>query len=324
MAIWKADAVLGYLTWNPSPGSDLSIARAIVNETDLQASAAGRILLMQLLEQLAPTGPVQVVLELPPRQSVLRELAFGFGFRGNSGETRLTKVAVGKVFTEDSWDAYREELVLKGALKLPDSMPLFRSVDQQIPVLTSLGNQSHVSLDSAETLLSPILLCLPGRPAVIAPIQRRFSEALLGHSRQRALLPLSNASTYQNRHYLASPHALKHFKRGTLMFFYESTRQNGRGELVALARVNQAYVKPVESLGSDLVQSVLTESNLSEIGSSEEKTVVAFDNIFHLPNEVSLSLLQRIGCGRPNDLITTHPINDTQLKEILREAFKHG
>jgi GNAT superfamily N-acetyltransferase len=324
IAIWKNDAVLGYLTWTPTPGSDASIARAAVNESELQAVDASRILLMHLLEQSIPTGPTQVVLELPARQSVLRELAFSLGFRGRAGDSRLIKWFVGKVFVRDRWNSLRQELVGKGGPKLPDTMPSFRNFDQQIPILTSHGNQTHVSLDTAETLLSPALLCLPGRPAVIAPIQRRFSEALLGHSLQRTLLPRSSASTYLNRHYLASPRALKHFKRGTLMFFYESERQNGRGELVALARVTQSYVKSRSSLGSDLSQSVLTESSLSDIGTLDEKTVVAFDNIFHLPNGIPRSTLLRLGCGRPNDLITAHPINDTQLQAILGEAFGHG
>jgi hypothetical protein len=108
------------------------------------------------------------------------------------------------------------------------------------------------------------------------------------------------------------------------MLFYESGKQGGRGELIAIARVRQAYLRPEEAAPDDFEQSVFTEARLSEIGKSETKTVVAFDNLFHLPRGVPLSSLQRIGCGRPNDLITTHSITDTQLQEILQEAFSHG
>ena len=105
------------------------------------------------------------------------------------------------------------------------------------------------------------------------------------------------------------------------MFFYESGKQ---GELVALARVRQAYLRLEDASTADLRQSVLTEANLADIGKSETKTVAVFDNLFHLPRGVPLSSLQRIGCGRPNDLITTRPITDTQLQEILMEAFQNG
>jgi hypothetical protein len=54
------------------------------------------------------------------------------------------------------------------------------------------------------------------------------------------------------------------------------------------------------------------------------KTVTVFDNLFPLPHPIPLKRLQSLGCGRPNDLITTRPINDTQLQAILAEAFRHG
>jgi hypothetical protein len=107
-----------------------------------------------------------------------------------------------------------------------------------------------------------------------------------------------------------------------LILFYESTKQKGRGEIVAIARVRQAYLKPNDSLEtSDLEQSVLNMNNITSIGKSNMKTVTVFDNIFPLPNPVPLKTLKRIGCGRPNDLITTHPVTNVQLLDILREAF---
>ncbi len=324
VAVWNSSTALGYLTWmNRLPASEVAIARIMVDETNPQAVAAGRILLIHLLEQLAVSGPQHVALELPTHQNLLRELAFGFGFRGGSSQAQLTKLVLGKVFTRTTWDAHRKVLSTQGGPRLPDTIPDYRSISQQIAVFTPDGNQAHVNLELLETLLSPALFCLPGRPAIITPIQHRFSEALLGHSRQASLLPRGSASTYLDRHYLASPRTLGHFKRGALILFYESTRQSGGGEVVALARVRQAYLKSSDELTPDLQQSVLTESNLGDIGKSDAKTVAVFDNIFHLPKCVPLSSLQRIGCGRPNDLITTHPITDTQLQEILREAYQN-
>ena len=173
--------------------------------------------------------------------------------------------------------------------------------------------------------MSPALLCLYGRPAVITPVQKSFSEPLLGHSPQGSLLPFGTASLFQDRHYLSSPHTLRHFKRGTLILFYESMKQGGRGEVVAIARVREAYLKPSEGLGlSDLKQSVLTSESLTRIGKSKMKTVTVFDNIFPLPRNVQLKLLKRIGCGRPNDLISTRPITDIQLQEILNVSDRAG
>lgn len=321
-AVWDDTTLVGYLTWSVRDNTGSVIARVAVDETNPHALSAARILLIYLLEQLSPNGPYQVRLELPPHQSYVRELASGFGFSRSPEQNCLSKIILGGVLTSKTWSTYQDKLARKSNLKLPASIPTYRSIDQQIQILTPDGNQTHVTLDSLESLLSPALFCLPGRPAVITPVQRSFSEALLGHSRQASLLPMSTASLFQDRHYLSSPRTLQHFKRGTLILFYESTKQKGRSEIVAIARVRQAFLKPSNTFDeSDLTQSVLTATSLPNIGKSNIKTVTVFDNIYPLHHPVPLKSLQRIGCGRPNDLITTHPISDIQLQEILREAF---
>jgi hypothetical protein len=48
-------------------------------------------------------------------------------------------------------------------------------------IFTPDGNQTYVILDTLETLLSPALLCLLGRQAVITPIQKNYATHLLGN-----------------------------------------------------------------------------------------------------------------------------------------------
>ncbi|HEY8094647.1 MAG TPA: hypothetical protein VIE65_00940, partial [Methylobacter sp.] len=206
-------------------------------------------------------------------------------------------------------------------LKLPDVMPPFRNIDQQIQIFTPNGNQRHVTLDELETLLSPALFCLTGRPAVMTPIQADFAAELLGSSPQASLLPRLTASLFHDRHYLSGPRTLPHFKRGTLILFYESTKNHGRAAVIAIARVREAYLRPVDADITDLEHSVLTAENLEKIGKSKIKTVTVFDNIFLLPHLVPLKSLRRIGCGESNRLITTRPLTDAQLHDILTEAF---
>jgi GNAT superfamily N-acetyltransferase len=323
-AVWEGMAIVGYSTWSARDASGVMTARVAIDETNPQALAVARILLIYLLEQLTPHGPRQVRLELPFHQSHARELAAGFGFRGTPDQHCLTKFILGRVLTCESWSTHQNELA-KGGIKLPINIPAYRSADQHIQILTPDGNQTYQTLDVLESLLSPALFCLPGRPAVITPIQRNFSEPLLGHSKQESLLPLNAVSLFHDRHDISDYRTLQHFKRGALILFYESTRQNGRGAVVAIARVRQAYLKPLEIIDTqDLERSVLTATNLTNIGKSNMKTVSVFDNVFALPKPVSLKSLKRIGCGRPHDLISTRPITDAQLQDILSEAFKHG
>lgn len=324
-AVWDGPTLVAYSVSSPSNVTGVMTVRIAVDETNQQAFNAARILLLYFLEQLAPQGPRHVKLEFPSHQSLVRDLAGSFGFRGTPDQHCLSKVILGKVLTSKTWDGSRIGLAEKGNIKLPSSIPAFRSADQLIQVLTPDGNKTHLMLDELESLLSPTLLCLPGRPAVITPVQKGFADALLGHSPQRSLLPLGTASLFKDRHYLSDSRTLRHFKRGTLILFYESTKQGGRGAIVAIARVRQAYLKPSDALdASDLEKSVLTAASLTSIGKSKMKTVTVFDNIFPMPSPVPLKSLQGIGCGRPNDLITTHPVTDDQLQEILLEAFSRG
>jgi GNAT superfamily N-acetyltransferase len=323
--VWNGQNLLGYLTWSARDPAGVTTARIAVDETDPQALAGARVLLVYLLEQLAADGPRHINLELVAHQSDVRDVAVNFGFRTTADGHNLAKLILGRVLTRETWSKYQAELSNKGGPKLPATIPAYRGADQYVQVLTPDGNRTHVTLEDLESLLSPTLFCLPGRPAVITPVQKSFADPLLGHSPQGSLLPHGTASLFQDRHYLSDPRTLRHFKHGNLILFYESTRQRGSGELIAIARVREAYLKPADALDqSDLVKSVLTTTHLHRIGNSAIKTVTVFDNIFPLPRRVPLESLKRIGCGRPTDLITTRPINDQQLQQILAEAFSNG
>jgi len=194
-------------------------------------------------------------------------------------------------------------------------------MNQQIPYVTRNGDLGYEPLERIETLLSPTLFCLPDRPSVITPIRHVFAAPLLGHSRQ-TLLPAPASNLFQERHFISGPNNFHHLKRGTLVLFYESHHHRSRGELVAIARVRRSYLKDSAALqAEDLSRSVLTAENLDQIGHAAMKTVTVFDNVFPLPCPITLDRLRALGCGRSIDLITTHPISDTQLQAILAEAF---
>jgi len=325
-AVWSSSSCVGYVTWPALVAADnVTIVRAAVDESHPQALEAARILLLHLVDRLRSSGPRQVKLELPPHQSHLREVGALLGFVGAPQAHRLTKSILGTVLTPKSWDAGRAALADKGGPRLPARAPPYSGPDQQLVAHTPDGNRVHVSLDRLESLLAPTLFCLAGRPAIISPVRRAYAEPLLGHSLQGSFLPQASVSLYADRIYLSQPSSLKYFKRGTLMLFYESSKDGGRSQVVAVARVREAYLKGCDAFAiSDLRQSVLTTANLTDIGKSAMKTVTVFDNIFPLPNPVDLKVLKRLGCGRPNDLITTHAISDEQLHAILGEGFGCG
>jgi GNAT superfamily N-acetyltransferase len=324
-AVWQGNELIGYATWAVKGGVGAVTIRIAVDEASLYALNAARILLIYMLDNLTIKGSQSIRLELPPNQSHVRELATGFGFHSTGDQACLTKLVLGSVLTDATWQKGRSELAEKCGLKLPTGAPKYRNADQPIQVHTPNGNQTHVPLDMLETLLSPALLCLPGRPAVMTPIQSKFADELLGSSPQASLLPRATATLFHDRHYLSGPRTLRHFKRGTIILFYESTKSSGRAAVVAIGRVREAYLRAADLLDSDgLEHSVLTTHTLDRIGKSKMKTVTVFDNIFTLPRSVPLTTLKRIGCGDATHLITTRALTDSQFQTILAEAFSLG
>jgi hypothetical protein len=314
--------LLAYFTWSNIKQSNATVIRAAVDETKPFSLQAARGVIMHCMDRLID-GPTILRLKIPPDQILIREVALGVGFSGSRGTRELTKLALGLVVTKGTWSGCRSALTEMSGLRMDGYLPPYRGMEQQISYVTRNDDLGHESLERLETLLAPVLFCLAGRPAVITPIQHEFAKLLLTHSPQKSLLPAPSSSLFHERHYLSHPNTFNHFKRGTLILFYESKHPRSRGELVAIARVRRAYLKEVSDLGAaDLDQSVRTSGTLTKIGKSTVKTVTAFDNAFPLPSPVPLDRLQDLGCGRATDLITTRLISDTQLQSILAEGFK--
>jgi len=322
VAVASADRLVGYLACPRQMEASVVTGRLALDEGDPHAQTAGRLLLNKLLSRAKEGAPSRVSLHLAPRQSAARELALGLGFAGAENGSSLVKLVLNRVVTASNWAATVAELSTLAQLKLPSNCPPFKGIDQQIEILCPDGNRRYVRLQEVETSLAPALFCLPGRPAVITPIQKDFADQLLEHSRQTTFLPHARAAQFTERHYFSAERTLKFFSRGALMLFYESGKGRGAAAIVAIGRVQRAFLKQDGAIDqTDFDPSVLNAQTLASIGASKAKTVTAFDNLIVLPKPVPLSSLKRIGCGEPNQLITTRPITAEQLNRILSEAL---
>jgi len=314
--------VVAYVCWPALRTESVTTIRAAVDESAPDALQAARGVMTHCMN-LIVDGPTSLRLRTPPNQVLLRDIARGLGFCRGQNSSDLTKLAFGRVATKGNWSQRRSELADTAGLRLETQFPLYRRIEQQVSYVTRAGESGYVTLEKLETLLSPALFCLPGRPTVITPIRHKYANPLLGHSRQRSLLPAPASNLFRERHFISGRNSFNNLKRGSLMFFYESNPPRGKGELVAIARVRRSYLKDSAALAdADLAQSVLSPETLGDIGSAEMKTVTVFDNMFPLPSPIALNRLQQLGCGLPHELITTRSIGETQVQAILAEAFK--
>ncbi len=321
--VLEGQRIIGYLMWPSGLRNATCDAFLAVDERVTCALDAARLMLVHLMGQ-AKEEVQRIRLHLAPQQASVREVALEVGFTGTDKAQELNKVSLHSVLLAHNWSALRSKLQAVSEIALPLSMPAFRAADQYMELTRPDGQRTQLTAFALETLLSPALICMPGRPGVLVPIQRDYAEHLLGHLGQMQLLPHSKALLYQQRHYLSSPRTLKAFQRGSLMFFYESSRSKGLTAVVAVARVNNAYLSAEGAVEKgDLDRSVLEAGDLAAIGKSEIKTVVAFSNLIMMHKPVPLESLKKLGCGDATQLLTSRPLMSEQIENILLEGFPH-
>lgn len=318
----RSDAeVVGYVTWSVEPVSKEVRIRAVQNLASNRPSQIARLLLRQAMEANTSAGSARLSLELPSGQSLLLEAAKELGFRETDMPGRLAKIAIGKVVGAASWSELRDSLIpLK--ITLPAKAPKYSSYSQVIEIGCADGHVRYIRLDELETMLSPLLLCLDERPAIVVPIRPQFSLPLIGHGKQLSFAPKLLAEVSGERLYLAGPRLLKRFVRGGLVLFYESGK--GAKAIVAMARIIDSYLIQGDSVGEEsLSRSVLTRRTMHTIGKSKTKSACLFDNIIVFPEPVDLSQLRKLGHGIMK-LRSANAISSKQLTSILEKGFSRG
>jgi GNAT superfamily N-acetyltransferase len=315
--------VIGYLMLPSSLKDGACEAFLAVDERVTCAQDVARLMIVHLLGR-AKEEVQRIRLNLAPQQASVREAGLEVGFTGADKTQELNKVSLHNVLLPRNWSTLRAKLQAVSEISLPSLMPGYRAADQYVELTRPDGQRTQVTVFALETLLSPALICMPGRPGVLVPIQRDYAEHLLDHLDQMQLLPHAKALLYQQRHYFSSPRTLKAFQRGSLMFFYESTRSKGMKAVVAVARVTKAYLCAEGAVEKgDLDRSALEAGDLAIIGKSEIKTVVVFDNLLKMQKPVPLDSLKKFGCGEATQLLTSRALTSEQIENILLEGFPH-
>ncbi len=315
--------VAGYLVIPTSVRGQEIRAFAAVAENQKDAYEIAQTLLRHILSIVKPGDVGRVRLSCPSRQATLREVAATFGYVASSSTSGdLQKIVAKGRMTQRNWDVMRESLAAVSKLGLPDTPPPFRHADQQISVIRPDGQKVLVPLFKLESLLAPMLMCLPGREGVMVPLRKQFEEFLLADSPQDSFLPQGKAQLAPLRHYLSDMKTLKHYSRGDLMFFYESVKNGGSGAVIAVGRVLRAYLRDESAMqADDLAPSVLDCNQLSSIGVAKTKTITVFDNVLRLPRPVPLHELRALNCGKAHQLITCQRLSSEQVQAILEKGL---
>ena len=305
-----------------SPGVD---AYLLVNDCHIAVESAIELALYLLVRDSCQSTPALIRLYLKSRIGISGRLAAAAGFRETAvGDSIWHKVCLGRIVNAATWVDTGRELTQIADLRLAAVPPRYRGPNTTIAVTSPDGTSLAITLQELEDLIGPALLVLPERPGTIVPIRAAFADQLLDPAPQGALFPRYEASLLASRTYFSDARTLPVLTPGTVLFFYESKRDGGRGAVIACAR----SVENSNRLVSDVDQAaarrgVLENQTIRRISRGGRTCVTIFDTVFRFVRPVPFSRLRSLQCADASNLVTSHPIQYSQVLMLLKEGEPH-
>jgi GNAT superfamily N-acetyltransferase/predicted nucleic acid-binding protein len=318
--------VLAFACWDlPSPVHPHVDAFLCVDEDHGAALLAADFLMDSMSRVALYANPIQLTLRLLPGHVITKRVAAAHGFRPPANEpssATLQKIAVGCAVTPQNWKTVAEQLRRGMDVDLPSQMPPFQSFEQPLEIGSPAGERVTIPLEHLETLLSPIVFLLPGRPGVIAPIRRVYASELIGGDKQRSLLAAPEASLLHERIYFSGPRTGAVLKKGLPLLFYESARKGGSASVIAVARIIKTELLSKELAIKDLSRrGVLDKKSLRNISLSRTLLATTIDNIMRFRCPIGLSRLRALDVMDGANLVTARQLEPFQVMQLVEEGF---
>lgn len=320
---------LGFAKWEVHGGLKRTAdVHLCVDEGHHTAETIIDHLLDTIPHELSSVAPTLVRLHIPSGQVMTRQAALSMGFLppngASAGTSSLQRLAVGRVVSAANWASVRQSLDSVATLSLPAQMPTFTAANQSL--LVNTGHRDvEMSLSKIEWSLSPVLFLFSGRGGVIVPIQEQYARELLGSSPQLSIFAPPEAILRRERVYISAPSTLRRMTPGTPILFYESLDGNGRGCVIALARITESrVVSKMEALGKLKQRGVLDDRTLAQRSVGEVVTETTFDNIFLFRSPVALKRLRQLGCADGSNLVSAKTISFDKLSQVIEEGRIDG
>ena len=237
------------------------------------------------------------------------------------GMIALTKLPCPLLISKSNWIEFTEVFSEHTSIQPPRIIPDYKcNIDNQPIIHVAQGGRDYeFKLFELETFLSPSVMLLPKRNAVMLPIGPGYSESLLVRSEEQLPFALTEDAILRfERAYFHKPRNTKMFEKGMPILFYES--RSGRG-VVGCARITSIEIVSFENaLKLYRKQGVLDSKKLAEqIDKNGNVQVITFDNFKVFSAPVPLKRLHELGCARAN-MVGPEKLSFEQLSTILHEG----
>ncbi len=315
LSVLDADGLIGVALLKASNALDQpSRCVVCVHQEHPFSSTVADFLISELVRYCSNRTAGRLLMIDIPSHPITRRIALGQGFQQIHGEALLAKIALGQAITKHSWNKIRLSIERLSGIKIQKTCPSYDK--PEIELTTASGSASAVRLFDLETLLSPTILALPARKAVVVPITRSFAADLLGTDDQYSLLELPEAQFLTRRTYFNTTRAARAMIRGSAVAFYESFGGGGRGAVVAIGRVVDVTSIPAVNAPETLQRGAVVE-DVGSLSKSSRVLATTFDNLVALKKPVSFETLRRIGCVTGANFASATPISDEHLTAIV-------
>jgi GNAT superfamily N-acetyltransferase/predicted nucleic acid-binding protein len=318
-AVFDHQGLVGVGLLEPSPALERpSHSVVCVHQEHPFSSTTADFLISEQLRHCSNNGACSLLLLDISSQPITRRIALGQGFQHVRGRSGLFKVALGGPVTDTTWNNARLAIERLSDMTIQEKCPRY---DKPEVAISTNGTPKTIGLFEFETLLSPALMALPHRKAVVAPITPDFAADLLGTNAQYSFLDVPEAHFLSRRTYFNTTRAARAMIRGSVIAFYESLRGGkGRGAIVALGRIVDVTSIP-SSNAPELLQRGGVVDDIEALTKSNRILATTFDNLVMLHTPVPFRKLQELGCVSGANFVSATPITAKQLASIVHAGF---
>lgn len=318
-AVFDDQGLVGVSLLDPAPALERPTHSVVcVHQEHPFSSTIADFLISEQVQHCSTRGACSLLLVDIPSQPITRRIALGHGFQQAHGQSGLFKVALGGPITDATWSNARLVIERLSGMTIQEKCPRYDKPEMTVSINDT---PKTMGLFELETLLSPALLALPQRKAVVAPITPTFAADLLGTDAQYTLLDVPEAQFLSRRTYFNTIRAARAMIRGSVIAFYESSRGGkGRGAVVALGRIVDVTSIPANN-APELLQRGGVVVDIEALTKSDRILATTFDNLVILNKPVSFKKLQELGCVSGANFVSATPITAKQLASIVHAGF---
>ena len=327
--IVRYEKTAGFVSWSePSVRASDLRCYLFVQESHEYAQLVIDHLLGRLVEAFPTKRLTRCELTVSKQQVLTRSTARLIGFQDRSAATErlavMEKLAFNGWITPLQWSTLTRSLHGKIGTTFPPACPTFSEASSSGVILsrTTEATKRTVALSELERALAPFLLITPGRAAAIVPIREKLAFQLLPRASAQQPLFAKEAILRLERAYFGGGSSVSSLLQASVVVFYVSGADKGRGEAIGIARVTSSGAGSPLRLGNELIrQGVFTAEELNPLkGPSGHVHYFTFDSYLSFPRPVAYRDLKRLGCVGPANLITSQVVGFEKLVALLEAA----